>query len=429
MAQARYNIFQSLVRQWERLHPYNGAQAIRVNRPLPPSIDSAWHEVQHALGLGPVIETARSYSLFPPSPAHSSVLRLNSLNDLEPHLTSCLNHPYSTGQPFLSPFLLPESPTSFWMGLGYRHYLADSVAIRAILSAWFQAALFQHPPPAALSLPSAGYWSLFGSADAGGPLKWSLFQAFLESARQSSRMKRVQRIKSSSSPEQHVTFSLHPQPPDTLPRLLAYARSHRAKVNDVLLAALAIALAQHGPLSRTPARQDLALGTIVDLRPLAPSPHLDTTLGLYLGFTTTFLRPHHLRSLAAATRAVSLQQRLARDRLSAASSLIRIYTGNIAHRIYPRPADIASFYRKRVPLSAGISNVNLTQDPISRFHPDPITHFVRASPTGPLMPLVISATTLGPSFHFGLTRRTSAVPTPMAQAIAQQITTLLQSLP
>jgi hypothetical protein len=432
MTHARYNIFQSLVRQWERLHPYNGVQVIRVRRALPAteSLSAGWDNVQRRLGIGSVIENRRTYSLGA-SPA-SSIDQIGGVAELEPHLTALLNKQYSPGEPFLSPFVLSDGPDAFWMGLGYRHWLADSVAIRRILGAWLRAVLNlpdnnELLPP--LHLPTHGYWSLFGSGDFGGPLRWSLTQAVLESARQSSRMKRVQRVKSNSVTDHRVEFSLHPQPDGTLARLLRYARSRNAKVNDVLLAILGLAVAEHGPLARTPIRQDLALGTIVDLRPLAPPQlSLENTLGLYLGFTTTFLRPAHLSSLDDALRTIASQQDLARRRLSAASSMIRIYIGNIAHRVYPSAANIASFYRKRIPLSAGISNVNLATDPLSAFHPDPITHFIRVSPTGPMMPLVISATSLGDTFHFGLTRRLSAVPNLMATQIASRISGLLASL-
>jgi hypothetical protein len=91
--------------------------------------------------------------------------------------------------------------------------------------------------------------------------------------------------------------------------------------------------------------------------------------------------------------------------------------GLTAGRLFDRDR-LATFYRKRLPLSGGISNVNLNHSWARRYHPDPLIDYLRISPTGPMMPLVFSTTTLGSSFHFGLTRRSALVTDAMAEQIA-----------
>ena len=62
---------------------------------------------------------------------------------------------------------------------------------------------------------------------------------------------------------------------------------------------------------------------------------------------------------------------------------------------------MVEFYRKRMPLAGGISNVNLNRSWAGEFHPEPLLDYIRVSPTGPLMPLVFTPTTLGKKMHLG----------------------------
>jgi hypothetical protein len=79
---------------------------------------------------------------------------------------------------------------------------------------------------------------------------------------------------------------------------------------------------------------------------------------------------------------------------------------------------IINFYRKRIPLAGGISNVNLNQDWPQTYHPHPLMQYIRVSPTGPMMPLVFTTTTLGDKLNFGLTYRDAVIPVERAQQIA-----------
>jgi len=70
-------------------------------------------------------------------------------------------------------------------------------------------------------------------------------------------------------------------------------------------------------------------------------------------------------------------------------SPLRMLAGLAVGRIYSRKK-VIEFYRKRVPLAGGISNVNLNRSWPVEFHPDPLLDYIRVSPTGPMMPLVLS---------------------------------------
>ena len=101
--------------------------------------------------------------------------------------------------------------------------------------------------------------------------------------------------------------------------------------------------------------------------------------------------------------------------------------GLAVSRLLPREK-VVEFYRKRVPLAGGISNVNLNRTWAADFHPTPLLDYIRVSPTGPLMPLVFTPTTLGDHLHFGLTYRPALIPPERACQMAQHFTHRLRSL-
>lgn len=588
MGWAVRNIFQRLIRHWEKLHPYNGAQALRVVATFPGAgrLETIWNDLLVDAGLGRIKRRrGGQYRFVPPVDASCPVAVLPPETDLAGYLGAGVNEPFRDRDVALRPFVIvPGSPGGhWWMGVVYRHWAADSVAVRLVLRHWLERAVagdrarvagpragpresavtaadldevllgvpasaagagrspgvrrglslshlarplyaalaaaprgIGHPQPALawgggggggggpdhsgaslaaqrsawrvapstaeaggqhddsdgrgpvssaaasggvstipisagtascrvassdavsspavsarfpriVDLPTANYRQLFGPTELGGPLSWSLLGALCDSARQTSRMKRVRRIESDAFSDYRTAFLLCPTDPGTLGRVTGYARRAGVKVNDVLLAALGLAVDRHGPLVVTSRRQDLALGTIVDLRPYARTD-LSRTFGFFLGFTTVFLRPAHCRSLHDAVLAIARQQAAARAAQAAPASMMRMAAGVLAHRATTCPRAMSNFYRKRVPLSAGISNVNLQGDGLAAHYPQVLTDVVRVSPTGPMMPLVISATTLADTLHFGLTYRTAVVPPDMAQDIADDIRGQLQSL-
>jgi hypothetical protein len=103
--------------------------------------------------------------------------------------------------------------------------------------------------------------------------------------------------------------------------------------------------------------------------------------------------------------------------------MIRMFAGLVAARMMGMKREkIINFYRKRVPLAGGISNVNLNQSWAQQYHPDPLIQYIRVSPTGPMMPLVFTTTTLGNDLNFGLTYREAVISRERADQIATHFT-------
>lgn len=410
------NTFQRLVRQWDHIHPYNAAQVLKLNGPADAQRSSAaWEQTLEALGLGRVTIThnrVMHHSLngemerFP-------VRVLSADSCLCTDISAQLNTPFDdAASPPFRPFILNRGDHHY-LGVVYHHWVADSVSIRLLLREWF---LRLYAPAEARKMPIShapgGYWSIFGSHRA----NWALVEGLLTSVRWTARNRRVARIEHPQVNDFTARFSLHEAGAGLVEPLLAYARRHSATLNDLFLAVVAQACNQFVPLRRTTRRTDLALGTIVDLRPYVRRD-LSETFGLFLGFTSTLCRPRDMDDFPRLLQHIATQSRLHKETGLPLSSPLRMLAALVVGRFYSR-RKMVEFYRKRVPLAGGISNVNLNRTWAARFHPDPLLDYIRVSPTGPMMPLVFTPTTLGQHLHFGLTYRPALIPPDQAQNMA-----------
>ena len=103
-----------------------------------------------------------------------------------------------------------------------------------------------------------------------------------------------------------VRYEVHRLQPGTVERLRAFAHSCGAKVHDVILAALARAMAESSSayFPRSP-RRGLGLGTIVDTRPGADAD-LSQSLGMFLAYYLVHCRPDRNASLADLVRQMAV---------------------------------------------------------------------------------------------------------------------------
>ncbi|MBV8781512.1 MAG: hypothetical protein JO353_08955 [Phycisphaerae bacterium] len=418
------NIFQKVARQWDAMHPYNAAQLMRLpGQPDPSAIESCWRAALRDFGLGPVHLHGGRYAISPLNEHDSLLVIPPPGSDLQQFLTDEMNRPFDPidGLP-LRAFVLGVAG-SFYFGVIYHHWIADSVSIRALLQQWFLHAYDpqQLPRHAPMKLANSGYWKRFGPGVSG----WDPIAAILEISRWSSRLKRVRRVESKQFPDMKIRFTLHRLPVGSPDQLVRAARQAGATLNDLFLGAMAEACDRYVAAPPTPRRHDLALGVIVDLR--AQAEALADVFGLYLGFTSILCRQEELTNWDQLVDSIARQNRAHKLRREAESSMFRMFAGLLIGRMLSKRR-VLEFYRKRLPLAAGISNVNLNRSWVARYHPDPISEYIRVSPTGPMLPLVFTPTTLGESLQFGLTQRVSVIAAEVADACASDFTNRLLSV-
>lgn len=399
----RLNVFQRLIRRWETVHPYNAAQAMQLRGQADVGRwQGAWDAALGALGMGwPVIENDRLR--LAPLPHRVPLTVLSADMSYEAHISEEMNRPFGPDDFPLRPFI-KQIDGSYYAGLTYQHWLADSVAVRMVLREWFarmfDPGLARDQP---VNMATKGYWAHFGPHR----VPWALDHAAWTALRQFSRFRSVRRLRSGGSTDYAQTFIARSAPRGIVAALSAYCRRREVKLNDLFLAAMMEQCARLLPYRMTRRRRDLALGTIVDLRRQSPDD-LSGVFGLFLGFSNVIVRDGDLGDFPRLVQAIHRQNQLARQSHAAAASTawlglsLLFSRGIAAGRSY-------HFFRKHMPLAGGISNVNMNGSWAAAYHPDPLMRYVRASPTGPMIPVAFTPTTLGDDLQLALTYRRSVL--------------------
>ena len=438
MPSGKLNVFQQLALQWESLHPYNAAQCCVITSSGDLSKwSTAWQQTIQASGLGGYhIEAGRLAGLLGgrfhmsrlPQATAPLLLQAPTPADIEDFISDQLNQPFIDGELPLRPMICRQR-NAVQLCVVYRHVVADSVAIRLLLQDWIARALGLAPvitKPLKVNLPS--YSALF----AGAGTNSGTLQTILESARWAGQMRRSRRLEPNVAQDLRCKYSggiAHGVCPD---RLSAGCRSLGVTVGDYLMAAVAEAMATFAPPPAFKQRRGMVVGQVVDLRrhirPARAAEESKTWFGLYLGFATCVCDEQSLDNFPSLLKCTSQhsarhsrrQKSLARAEVS--RMIVRMLAGLWMSRGYSQRR-LADFYRRRMPLAAGISNVNLNHhwSWMRQDIRDRIEHYERVSPTGPLMPLVISATAHRGELHLGMTRRSGLISDTIAEAIRSKI--------
>ena len=129
---------------------------------------------------------------------------------------------------------------------------------------------------------------------------------------------------------------------------------------------------------------------------------------MFLGFTALVIPSAHLQDRDRLLATIASQNAHHKERRAAQVSMLRMAAGYVQGK-FLSPQRLAAFYRDYMPLSGGVSNVNMNRSWAAQYHPSPLLDYIRVAPTGPMVPVVIAVTTIGHRFTFVLTRRASLV--------------------
>jgi len=186
--------------------------------------------------------------------------------------------------------------------------------------------------------------------------------------------------------------------------LREFAAENRASVQDVVFAALLEGLAETFPEGArgAPWRRNLSLATAINLRGFA-RPALDNAFGQFLGSYmvmhpvpagTPF--PRLVREVAAQSDFIK-RRRLFFSHVWSFTAMAALWpwAGRSVRKRYGRWL---------CPLSGAVSNMNLTD----LFDDLGVSTYLRGASTGPIMPLLLDVTTVGPTFSLTTIHRRSA---------------------
>jgi hypothetical protein len=223
-----------------------------------------------------------------------------------------------------------------------------------------------------------------------------------------------------------LRYSIASAPDGLIESLRDVARNKAATVNDLFLAAIAIACDEFVPATRRFRRQELAIGSIVDLRQKSDRP-LGDLFDLLLGFTSITCTSPQLSRVADLMESITRQTRQQKRSGLAMASCLRMFAGLAAGKYLPRQK-VIEFYRKRVPLAGASSNVNLNRCWASRYANGLVLDYLRGAPTGPMTPIVFATTTLGNHLSIGITTRVSVVPPEISARMGDKLISILTDL-
>ena len=409
----RFSAFQKVMYHWGELYPYNAVHTCKIAGALRlEDLRNAIRQTYWRLGLG-LVEVAPDGSSYRHETDHEPEVEVLSGGDnlehsLTAHITRQLNRPFERRQGRPLRFSALEAGFGFhYVNVTYDHWVGDSVAIRLVLRRVLAryCGLEITENGTALERYPATYREVFahrlgGLRTVAATLRWFCQWLRSHSAAQ---------VAYSSVAQMGVNYELYRTAPGTVRRLSRFSRELGVTVHDLVLAALARAISAYLPRRSSRVKnRELVLGTIVDTRPDARE-YLNESLGAFLAYYLVRCRPEEsigLGELAQRVAAVTRRIKTGRRYLDSVIGM------KLMCSIWPylSETDKPRFLRRFLPLTAGVSNV-LLRDPWMMHHGQgPILACSRASPTGPIVPLVLTPTTWDQEMNIGLTYRVTGFP-------------------
>lgn len=428
----RLNLFQSMMLRWRALHPYNAVHVVRIQQRLDKArLERDINDELRELGLtGFVLEHDRRRFRFEGGPA-GVVLRVTSCgeypeNVLRAEMEEELNGSFASEgpmQPFR--FFAVDGGESFHLGLAYDHFVAGGDSIAVVLGSIVDRHLGRGTA-GTIARPLDVYPPTFARlflrqaiAVLGG---MSRLPQMISSCRRASRPP------AAAAEDDANGFVHYGEEPGVLAATMKAAKEWGVTLNDIFLAAALQALA---PLAaeriQAPRRRELAVGSIVNVRPeLLPGP--DRTFGQCLAsFRVSHPVPEAitLRKLAQDIHVET--DRIKRDKLYLVTLLALGLTG----RLWPLLSDRhrRGFYFKHHPVWAGVTMLNVNAHWAGPRLSNPPLEYLRTAATGPLSPIVIALTTAGEMLHVGISYRRSAFSRRAMEELASRFRLSYRSVP
>lgn len=402
----KLNVFQRAMLQWNDMHPYHAVHVLRFQGV--PELDRLQQSISdrlRACGLtGLRLDRDAGTFRYDDTPIPITLSTVTAGNDpvqtCNAEIERQLNQRIEISDRFAPfRFFVIAEQDSFLLGTTYFHPIADAESVALLLrdlAADYLTGRSAEPNPG-LDCHPPRHDQLLTTFPAVVARKLLTLPANLR------RMRRSYRAPLRDADDATNRFSLTTVQSETLTRLLETAHAWNITLHDLLIASLMKALSPLAPdRLNEKRRRNISLGSIVNVR---RDHHIDSerTFGLFLGsFVVTHPVPIDvpLKELARDLNRQTQHIKANKDYLAAplelsfAGRVIALYSTSRQRK----------FYHKHHPLWGGITNMNLnalwTADRASR----PADYF-RAVSTGPVTPMVLSATTYGDHMHIGLSYR------------------------
>jgi hypothetical protein len=415
------NSFQMLMRKWCVFGPYNAGQVMHVRGE--PDV-ARWRRAIDltlaALHLGlPQFSVDGKVVTFHPAPPPEITPIEGNFDDA---MSVEMNRPFAEMELPIRFFLAPQKDDTYFLAAVYDHWIGDSRAMRLLMQRFVQ--LYQGIPLedlVPLAFPKRSFLELFKSHLGRAPV----FTGVLESMKNLSRHFKACRINLGDPLDFSARCVSRELPIGLIDRVRARAKADGGSVNDFFLAVLSRVMGRFTKPSRLAhrrhgrTRDGVGLGTIVDIREAADES-LAAAFGLYLSSYTIVLKQPEGRPADVLVKEISQHTARLKKTFGTVKSYMSLVVANHWWNFIPSEKNRALMFQKNVPLTAGISNVNLTHSWIDSPPPGTmplVLDYRRISPTGPLIPLVFTLTTIGSRLSLYVTWRRAAFTDEQAQII------------
>lgn len=364
------NAFQGLMRRWTSLGPYNALHLLQVEGRV--ELDR-WRDA--------VATAIRPLGIEPPTSI------VTTYDDLTQGITIELNKPFEAADQPLRFFVIQVRDGDYYFGVSFDHWIADSHSIRLLMQHIFsnfkgQGATSELP---AIRLNTTSFEELFAPP--------SLPAGVYECLRSYLRHRRARPFAIHEPLNFSVGFQHRQLPDGLIDRIRQFGGKLGAKVNDVFLAAGALALGRHAGFdaAKKNPRDLAAISVAVDLRPLARKS-MDGYFGFFLGYFSVLVRDLGTTSFDDIVTQIAAQTRSAKSEKRALHLFYLFKLANLCWDLFDQPRRKALMFHRAMPALGGISNVNLNDSWIER--DSSILDYIRVSPVGPILPVVFTLTTV-----------------------------------
>ena len=423
--QGRLNTFQKTMLDWNDLHPYNAVHVVKVTAAVDLArLRQVIHDTLAFHGLTSLTLNRRKGSFqFGDGSAPADLNVMEAGADPSEMLRVEIERQINTGfetagafQPFR--FFIIREKNSYCLGLVYFHAVADAMSVVQLLRHIYGALSGDARQPGikrfCLARPRGGFQPI------------ALAQQLVRFLGQLWQQRRCARVYHRDVNDGGNRFEQLTLGPEMLRALSAAAKNWGVTINDVFLALLLRCCSSY-TLNRFehPSRRRIALGCIVNTRNDLNLEEPDGW-GLFLGsFVVSHEAPEGC-ALAELARAIRVQTQAIKQQKAYAGPPVELALGRLLLSFFSTKHR-AKLYQKHYPLWGGITNMNMNSLWPQPEGGPPVDYF-RGVSTGPVMPLVLSVTTVLEVVNVGLTFRASTFTDAHTQHIKNLFLQLLEQV-
>jgi len=402
----KLHIFQKTMLLWDEIHPYNAVHVIRIPQSLDlprlTGIIQKRLEMYHLTGF--VLDRKRKRFFYRGGAADVDIKIVEQRKEISAALDNEIELQINTSFPkegVITPFrfFILREDQFFYLGLVYLHIICDAESIVYLLKSIVNT--YMNKNTADIRIPLRHYpFNLMHMLQFNLKhlISWLLtLPSHISDVRESCR------VGHSDMNNYHNSFARVTLEPSQFHALVKASKTWGVTVNDILISILLLSISFFASkrFSST-RRKKISVASVVNIRKDLPMD-IQRPFGLYLGsFVVSHTVPQGITLDHLAKDIHKQTVKIKRHKLYLRSLIEQLFALKLIP-LFP-PERQRKFYAKYYPLWGGISNVNLnTLWDLS--NEENHVEYLRAVSTNPVVPFVLSLTTVQDTVNMGFSFR------------------------